>query len=248
MESKEKFRSISAEDIKSLISNNCTCNDWNRVLVTEGFDPSRCHNVTFSGDVRMGAFRKTFIDKSGVSYKSGISNAHVHNCTIGSDVLIANIGDYVANYTIEDDVVIKNCGKVHTEGKSSFGNGTEVAVLTETGGRSVRIWDRLSAHQAYITALYRHRYKTLGKLCKMVSDYTDSVSSETGTISSGTRILNCRNIRNVRFGPHSHAEGAISLNEGSVNSCIADPVFIGRELSWNTLLSVLDQLLLNPPS
>ncbi len=227
MESKEKFRSISAEDIKSLISNNCTCNDWNRVLVTEGFDPSRCHNVTFSGDVRMGAFRKTFIDKSGVSYKSGISNAHVHNCTVGSDVLIANIGDYVANYTIEDDVVIKNCGKVHTEGKSSFGNGTEVAVLTETGGRSVRIWDRLSAHQAYITALYRHRYKTLGKLCKMVSDYTDSVSSETGTISSGTRILNCRNIRNVRFGPYSHAEGAISLNEGSVNSCIADPVFIG---------------------
>lgn len=227
MESKEKYRDISAADIKTLISNNCTCEDWNRVLVTEEFDPSRCHNVTFSGDVRLGAFRKAFTDASGVSYKSGISNAHVHNCTIGSDVLICNIGDYVANYTVEDDVVIRNCGKVHTEGMSSFGNGTEVAVLTESGGRSVRIWDRLSAHQAYITALYRHRYKTLAKLSRMVSDYTGSVSSETGTICSGTRIFDCRNIRNVKFGPHSHVEGAISLNEGSVNSCSADPVFIG---------------------
>ena len=44
---------------------------------------------------------------------------------------------------------------------NSFGNGTEVAVLNETGGRSVKIWDRLSAHEAYIIALYRHRIKAI---------------------------------------------------------------------------------------
>ena len=48
----------------------------------------------------------------------------LHNCTIGSNVIINNIGDYIANYNIEDNVVIKNCGKIHTEGISSFGNGT----------------------------------------------------------------------------------------------------------------------------
>ena len=53
---------------------------------------------------------------------------------------------------IEDDVVIRNCGRIHTEGSSSFGNGTIVAVLSETGARAVKIWDRLSAHQAYIIA------------------------------------------------------------------------------------------------
>ncbi len=227
MEAEERYRKISVTEIKALISNNCSCDDWSRVLVREGFDPSGCSNVIFSGDIKLGIFRKVFVDRSGVRLKSGISNAYIHDCTVGSDVLISNVGDYIANYMIEDDVIIRNCGRIHTEGKSSFGNGTEVAVLTETGGRSVRIWDRLSAHQAYIVALYRHRYKTILNINKMVSDYTDSVSSERGTISKGSCILNCRNIRNVRFGPFSHIEGAMNLNEGSVNSCVEDPIFIG---------------------
>ena len=127
--------------------------------VKEGFDPSYCNNVIFSGDIRLGIFGKSYSDESGVSISSGINNAQLHNCTIGSDVAIINTGDYIANYIIEDDVVIKNCGKISTEGISTFGNGTEVTVLNETGGRAVKIWDRLSAHEAYIIALYRHRSK-----------------------------------------------------------------------------------------
>ncbi len=121
----------------------------------------------------MAALRNPIPDKSGVSVRCGISNAHIHNCTIGSNVLICNIGDYIANYLIGDDVIIKNCGKIHTEGVSSFGNGTEVAVLNETGGRSVRIWDKLSAHEAYIIALYRHRVKAIKKMEQMVHDYSE---------------------------------------------------------------------------
>ena len=146
---------------------------------------------------------------------------------MGSNVLIINIGDYIANYTIEDDVIIKNCGRINAEGVSSFGNGTEVAVLNETGGRSVRIWDRLSAHQAYITALYRHRVKAIKKMEEMVTDYSKSVSSDTGIIGTGSHIFCSRDIRNVRIGPFSEIDGAISLNEGSINSCKEDPVFIG---------------------
>jgi hypothetical protein len=223
----KKSRNLSGPEIRALTANNCRCEDWSRVKVLEGFDPARCHNVTFSGDVSLGIFTTTFTDESGVSIKRGISNAHIHNCSLGSNVLINNIGDYIANYNIEDNVVIKNCGKIHTEGKSSFGNGTEVAVLNETGGRSVRIWDRLSAHEAYIIALYRHRSKAIGKIEKMVADYSRALSYTMGNISQNSRIINCRNIRNVRFGPYSCVEGAMSLNEGSVNSCKEDPVFIG---------------------
>jgi hypothetical protein len=142
-------------------------------------------------------------------------------------VLINNIGDYIANYNVEDDVVIKNCGKIYTEGRSTFGNGTEVAVLNEAGGRSVKIWDQLSAHEAYIIALYRHRDKAIKKIEEMVDEYSESMSSDTGTISHNSKVINCRNIRNVKLGPFSHVEGAMSLNEGSVNSCREDPVFIG---------------------
>ncbi len=227
MSTSKNYRKLSDSEIKTLQTNGCKCDDWKKVNVISGFNPSQCTNVTFSGDIKLGEFKKTYTDESGVSIRCGISNAHLHNCTIGSNVLINNIGDYIANYNVEDDVVIKNCGKIYTEGKSTFGNGTEVAVLNEAGGRSVKIWDQLSAHEAYIIALYRHRDKAIKKIEGMVDEYSESMSSDSGTISHNSRVLNSRNIRNVKLGPFSHVEGAMSLNEGSVNSCREDPVFIG---------------------
>jgi hypothetical protein len=227
MSNVKKFRRLTGPEIRTLNANNCRCEDWSRVKVLEGFDPARCINVTFSGDIKLGNFKSSYTDESGVSIKCGISNAHIHNCSVGSNVLINNIGDYIANYNIQDNVIIKNCGKIHTEGESTYGNGIEVAVLNETGGRSVKIWDRLSAQEAYIIALYRHRSKAIGKIEKMVADYSQAITSDRGIIGQNSRILNCRNIRNVRFGAYSFVEGAMSLNEGSVNSCLEDPIFIG---------------------
>jgi len=224
---KDSYRNISSHEVEILKSNGCSCDDWNRVKVKEGFDSSRCLNVIFSGEIRLGVFNEPFIDESGVSTPAGILNAKLHNCNIGSNVIINNIGDYIANYNIEDKVVIKNCGKIYTEGISSFGNGTKVSVLNETGGRSVTIWDSLSAHQAYIIALYRHRKRAIMKIEELVDKYSLSHSSGIGTIGYNSKIFNCNKIRNVKTGPFSRIEGAMTLNDGSVNSCEADPVFIG---------------------
>jgi hypothetical protein len=227
MNLRDDFRNLTEPETTILISNSCSCDNWNRVMVKEGFDPEKCVNVIFSGDIRLGVFDEPFIDKSGISIQSGIRNARLYNCTIGSDVIINNIGDYIANYNIEDKVVIKNCGKIRTEGISTFGNGTKVNVLNETGGRAVKIWDRLSAHEAYIIALYRHRHEAVRIIEKMVDDYSLAHSSGMGIIGQNSKIFNSGNIRNIKFGPSSYVEGAMILNEGSVNSSEADPVFIG---------------------
>ena len=97
----DKYRNLSNQEVESLKKNGCRCNDWNRVRVKEGFDPSRCKNVIFSGEIHLGVFSEPFVDESGVSIPSGISNARLHNCTIGSNVIVTNIGDYIANYNIE---------------------------------------------------------------------------------------------------------------------------------------------------
>jgi len=222
-----KYRKLTREDTLSLTKNGCSCDDWSRIHVAEDFDPSRYVNVIFSGDIRLGRLNGTYTDESGVTIRSGISNAHIHNCDIGSNVVICNIGDYIANFRIGDNVVIRNCSKIHTEGMSTFGNGTKVAVLNETGGRTVMIWDKLSAHEAYIIALYRPRYKAILNMEKMVSDYSASIRSGMGYIGDGSTIISCRNIKNVRIGPHTRIDGAINLYEGSINSCVEDPVFIG---------------------
>jgi len=227
MKFQETYRNLTLLEREVLISNSCSCDDWSRVRVMDGFNPASCRNVIFSGDITMGVFSEPFIDKSGISYSSGIVNARIHNCGIGSDVVINNIGSFIANYNIEDKAVIINCGKIATEGLSSFGNGISVSVLNETGARAVKMWDRLSAHEAYIIALYRHKNKAVKIIEKLVDDYSREHTSDTGTIGNNSRIINCNTIRNVRFGSFSHAEGVLTLNEGSVNSCGADPVFLG---------------------
>ena len=221
------YRKLTDNEIKILEFNGCRADDWTKIEVRENFRPEKCRNVRFSGEVRLGVFEKDVVDSSGVTITSGIENAQIHNCIIGDNISIYNVHDYIANYIIDNESVIRNCGKIHTEGSTSFGNGTEVAVMNETGGRSVRIWDRLSSHLAYIFALYRHRQKVAGRIEDMINRYAERQVSDRGYIGKNCRIVNCVCLRNVRIGSFARLESVLSLNEGSVNSTPEDPVFIG---------------------
>ncbi|MBA4322224.1 MAG: DUF4954 domain-containing protein, partial [Odoribacter sp.] len=203
MSTLSEYKPITDKEIQVLQLNGCTCDNWHNISIKHGFDPGKCRNVHFSGKIKLGIFSKSFTDESGVTINSGIVNAQIHNCTIGDNVSIYNIRDYIANYIIQDDVVIRNCGRINTEGTSSFGNGTIVSVLSETGARAVRIRDNLSAHQAYIVAMYRHRTDAINRLEQMTKDYAEFVSSETGVIGQNASIHNCPDIRNVKIGPWS---------------------------------------------
>ena len=93
----------------------------------------------------------------GIRKHSGLRHVTLHNVTVGDNCCIENIQNYIANYEIGHDTFIENVDIILVDGVSKFGNGVEVSVLNETGGREVLINDKLSAHQAYILALYRHR-------------------------------------------------------------------------------------------
>ncbi len=221
------YRNLTDHEVDILRHNGCNSDNWNSISVKEGFDPARCINVRFSGDILLGTFKEPAGDGSGASYPTGIFNAQLHNCKIGSEVCIHNVGDLISNYIIEDKVVIRNCGKIYTEGVSSFGNGISVNVLSETGARAVKMWDRLSSHEAYIVAIYRHKSKVVNAIEKLVEDYSSSNSSSEGTIGYNSKIINCNTIRNIKIGPYSNLEGVLLLDSGSVNSCETDPVSIG---------------------
>jgi len=223
-----EFRSLSSEEIARLISQGCSCADWSKVQVADNFDAATVKSTHLCGHVKLGVFEKQVSFFGGVTKPTGISNATIHNCTIGNNVYINHVRNYIANYIIQDDVVIDNIDLLAVEGESSFGNGTEVAVVNEAGGREIPIYDHLSAHTAYIIAFYRHRPAVIQKLQKMIADYTASVTSSMGLVAKGAKILNCRIIKNVKIGPASIIEGADRLENGSVNSCPQDPIYIGH--------------------
>ena len=222
-----EFRSLSEAEVAQLQQQGCTCSDWAHIKVAEKFKPERVRFTHFSGNVKLGVFEKDVSFTSGLKKPAGISNATIHNCTIGNNVYIDQIRNYIANYVIEDDVLIENIDLLAVEGESSFGNGTEVTVVNEAGGREIPIYDHLSAHTAYIIAFYRHRPKVIENLQKMIADYAGSVTSSMGVVAKDARLINCRIIRNTKIGPSSVIEGVNRLDNGSVNSCPEDPVYIG---------------------
>lgn len=227
MADERAFRNLTAAETSLLESNGCRCDTWGSVKVSDGFFPESYKNVIFSGEVSLGRTGGERKDKSGIAYREGITNARIHNCEIGNSVIISNISGYIANYVIADNVTITDCGRIFTEGESTFGNGQNIAVLNETGGRLVRMWDRLSAQLGYVVSLYRHRTGTIEAVNRMIDAYCDKIRSAKGSIGEGCTITGCAMMRNVRLGSSVTVENALRLDEGSVNSCPQAPVYIG---------------------
>ncbi len=224
---KTLYRKLTDHEIKILTEQACRCDDWGKIEVAEGFHPECIRNSNFSGNVRIGLFEKEVTFFGGVKKHTGIFNATIHNCRIGNNVYIGQIRNYIANYIIENDVVIENVDLLAVDGVSSFGNGTLVSVLNETGGREVPIFDYLSAHLAYILALYRHKPSVIDKIIAMINEYARSVSSDMGTIREHARLTNCRTLRNLRIGAHANLDGIYRLTNGTINSNVDAPTFFG---------------------
>jgi carbonic anhydrase/acetyltransferase-like protein (isoleucine patch superfamily) len=205
----------------------CQAEDWNTIEVHKQFVPEYIHRVTFSGNIKLGKFESFFAPEGGVRKHSGLYNSVIHNCEIGNNVLIEHVKNYIANCKIGHDTVIQDVDRILVDKRSTFGNGVEVAVLNETGGREVKINDKLSAHVAYILALYRHRPELVARLNAMIDFYSEKHASETGEIGDNVQIIHTGLIRNVRIGNNARIEGARRLENGSINSNEDDPVHIG---------------------
>ena len=221
---------LTAEQIAALEAQSCRCENWSEVTVAEDFNPKYVRNVNFSGQIRLGSFNKIFTLAGGIKKHSGIYHATLHNVIVGDDCMIEHIRNYIANYIIGDGSYIENVTDLITYGETSFGNGTKVSVLNETGGREVAIHEHLSSHEAYITALYRHDQKLIESLNDLVSKYVESSKSSFGVIGKDVEILDAMHIVNVKIGDNARIKGASRLRNGSIVSCPEAPVYIGMNV------------------
>ena len=223
----KRYRKLTGIEIAALKSQMCSAADWAALEVAEDFSPDHVFHARFSGKVRLGAFNKEFELAGGMKKHSGLYHVTLHNVTVGDDCCIENVKNYIANYDIGDNTFIENVDIILTDCRSSFGNGVEVMVLNETGGREVMIYDRLSAQTAYVMALYRHRPQMIAKLREAIGRYVENVSSTIGSIGSNVTIADTGYIKNVKIGHWCKIEGASRLKNGSINSTKDAPVHIG---------------------
>ena len=221
------YRNLTEDEILQLKSQSCMADDWDKVWVSPRFTTDYVYHTRFSGEVRLGVFETEFTLPGGIKKHAGLRHVTLHQVTVGDNCCIENVQNYIANYEIGHDTFIENLDIMLVDGLSKFGNGTEVAVLNETGGREVLINDKLSAHQAYILALYRHRPELIARMKDITDYYSNKHASTVGTVGSHVMILNTGSIKNVRIGDYCHISGTCRLTNGSINSNVDAPVHIG---------------------
>lgn len=226
----KNYNRLTADQIAVLEAQSCRCENWDEVFVHPDFDPKYVSDVNFSGQIRLGSFKKKFTLAGGIQKHSGIYHATLHNVVVGDDCMIEHIRNYIANYVIGSGAYIENVTDLITYGQTSFGNGTKVNVLNETGGREVYIHDNLSSHEAYIMALYRHQPALTEALKVMVDKYVASVTLPFGQVGEGAEIMDAMHIVNVNIGAYAKIKGVSRLRNGSIISSKEAPVEIGMNV------------------
>ena len=221
------YRPLTEAEIAALKDHANSADDWAQVWVKEDFVPKYILNTHFSGWVRLGLFEKTFDLPGGISKHSGLYYTYLHNVEVGDNCCIEHVNNYIANYTIGEETFISNVDTILVQGETTFGNGVEVSVLNETGGREVLSYDQLSAHEAYFMAMYRHRPEFIQRLRQLIMSYIDGLRSSHGTIGSYAHITDVGNITNVKIGDYAEIVGTRRLYNGSVNSVREAPVTLG---------------------
>ena len=231
-----EYRLLTSDEINILQQQHCYAEDWNTIYVAPSFQPHHILYTKFSGEVKLGVFEREYLLPGGLKVHSGINNATIHNCTIGNNVRIYNVRNYIANYDIDEDSCIENINTLLVDGSTTFGNGVKVPVMNEGGGREIPIFNGLSAQLAYILALYRHRPQLIEKLQLLIDEYAEKQRSKRGYVGKHVNIINCGSIENVYIGDYTNVNGTSLLKNGSINSNQDAPVIIGSGVKCNDFI------------
>ncbi len=217
---------LTAAAVSALEARGCTCDDWTRVRVSAGFDPTRVRNVRFAGHVLVGALRGSADLEEGVRLPAGLSDATIVDCEIGDDVLISGVG-CLARYRVEDGAVVTGVGSAVTRPGATFGNGVEASPVNEGGGREVTLFAEMSSQYAYLMAMHRHREGLVEGLRGIAAGYARQATRDHGRIGAGARVDQVGRLIDVDVGPAAEVLGASRLCNGTILSEPEAPARVG---------------------
>ena len=189
-----EYRQLTQSEIEILENNVCWAEDWQRVMVAEGFKPYNFHRVMFYGDIRLGEFNKRVEVAKGFFKHSGINDATLRNVTVGNDCLIEKVGNFINNYTIGDDCYISNISTLETLEGASYGAGSTISVLNEMGDGNVTLFRELNSQLAAFMVKYHNDRELMNRLKQLIDDEVRISTPERGIIGNRVKIINTKDI------------------------------------------------------
>ena len=222
-----KYRQLTQEETARLESNGCWAEDWSRVKVAEGFRPYGFHRVVFYGDVRLGVFDREVEVSKGFAKHSGISDATLRNVTVGDNCLIEKVGNFINNYTIGDDCYISNISTMETTDGATYGEGHVISVLNEMGDGNLVLSSELNSQLAAFMVKHFNDRELKDRITGLMGEEIARTRPECGTIGSGVRIVNTKEITNTVVDEGCEISGAARLSDCTIMSSRDAAVYIG---------------------
>ncbi|HIE05083.1 MAG TPA: DUF4954 family protein [Candidatus Latescibacteria bacterium] len=211
-----KVLSLTREQISRLERNGNSAEDWSKVKVAEGFDPDRVRNCRFLGEVVLGRFRGT-ISLGGTELPSGVYHSVVADSYIGNDALVQDV-KLLSRYVIRSKAVVLGCGTVFTEPGASFGNGEELPIAIETGGREVLTYAEIDVDVAETVASSRGDRELLSAYEEAVREYLEEARSDRGVVEVGAKVLGTGKVEGVYVGPYAVIDNARTVKNVTILS------------------------------
>ncbi len=213
---KDGVRHLKGKEVDLLKSQGNTADDWDRVMVAEGFSPGGVFRSRFIGACSLGVFdgRPRAIDAS-ISLPPGICNTTVIDSEIGNNCVLFDAG-IISNYLVAENAVIMQTASVSASGSCAFGNGIEIVVGNETGGREILSYADMTIQVAEAVAKSRGDRAFLDAYAKFIERYVDACRAPFGYVGRGSVIRNTKTVQDSYIGDNVVIVGANLVRNSTV--------------------------------
>jgi hypothetical protein len=223
-----KFRNLTAIEVKQLIANGNTSDNWKNVFVNSIFNADLIRNCKFFGLIRIGKLEPYFLEFKNLRMPVGLYNSIIVSSDIGDNVAVDNV-HFMSHYIIGDDVIIANVDELATTDHAKFGNGILkkgekeniriwLELCNENAGRSVLPFNGMLAGDAWLWTKYRGDDILMEKFKTFTEKKFDTRRGYYGKIGDRTVIKNSSIIKDVWIGSDAYIKGANKLKNLTINS------------------------------
>ncbi len=231
-------RQLTAHEIEVLVRNRNQSDDWNKILVSEAFNPELVKNCKFYGLIRIGKLEPWYLEFKNLRRPVGLYNSTIYSCDFGDNVVIDNV-NYLSHYIIGNDVILVNVEEMATTNYAKFGNGIVkvgepegqriwLELCNENGGRSVIPFNGMLPGDAYLWSRFRDDKELQESFKQFTEKKFDRQRGYYGKIGDRTVIKNCKTIKDTWVGTDAYLKGANKIKNLTINSSAEAPSQIGE--------------------
>ncbi|MBL7770509.1 MAG: DUF4954 family protein [Flavipsychrobacter sp.] len=223
-----KYRQLTAYEIEVLVRNRNQSDDWNKLLVSDAFNPELVKNCKFYGLVRIGKLEPYCLEFNNLKMAVGLYNSTIISSDFGDNVVVDNV-NYLSHFIIGNEVMLVNINELATSSHSKFGNGILkegeeekvriwLEVCNENGGRRILPFDGMLPGDAYLWSRNRQDEKLQERFMEMTNNRFSKERGQYGQIGDRTVIKNSRILKDVYIGSDAYIKGANKIKNVTIHS------------------------------